>query len=69
MYSIPAILFFVYCMYYVHAGRILSRGGGGVLFKVRWTVGLLHNKTWMTEFAGCVLVLNLLNLRAFPPLV
>ena len=30
-----------------------------VLFKVRWIMGLLHNKTWMTGFACHVLVANL----------
>ena len=35
----------------------------GVLFKERWTMGLLRNKTCMMEFVSRFLVSNLLNLR------
>ena len=38
-------------------GRVLvGGGGGGLLFTVRWTKGILHNNTWMTGFACHVLV-------------
>ena len=47
-------------------GRILFEG---VPLKVRWTMDLLHNKTWRTEFVCRVFVSNLLNLCAFLPSV
>ena len=70
---IPGVTVHVYvCVHGINvifrpAGRFLFRGG--LHFKVRCTIGLLRNKTWMTEYACHDLVSNLLNLCEFLPSV